>query len=99
MNAFLQDLHYALRALRNAPGFTAATVLTLALGIGANSAIFSVVDGVLLKPLPFERGHELVALYTRDTSGRRDLSRIQIWTIGARVSNRSAKSDAGSRKV
>src|SRR6478609_9167445 len=62
----LSDLRYALRSLSNARGFTLAVVLTLGLGIGANTAIFSVVRGVLLKPLPHRDGDRLV--YLRQSS-------------------------------
>jgi predicted permease len=60
----LRDLHFALRALRRAPGFAAAAVLVLAIGIGANTAIFSVVRAVLLKPLPYREPGRLVWVWS-----------------------------------
>ena len=62
MDSVLKDLRYAMRALLRRPGFTAVAVITLALGIGANTAIFSVVHGVLLQPLPYPDADRLVAL-------------------------------------
>src|SRR5207237_9679385 len=62
MQTLQQDLVYALRTLGRSPGYALVTVLTLALGIGANSAIFSVVNGVMLKPLPYPAPERLMLI-------------------------------------
>jgi predicted permease len=81
----IQDLRYGLRMLRKSPGFTAVAVVTLALGIGANVAIFTVVRAVLLKPLPFSHPEQVVRVYddlrganTRDVR----MSLPEFWDLG-----------------
>ena len=65
MNSVLQDVRFALRLMRRQPSYALFVVLTLAIGIGANTAVFSVVNGVLLKPLPFAESDRLVAIWGR----------------------------------
>lgn len=92
METLMKDVLYALRTLRKTPGFTCVALLTLGLGIGVNTAIFSVVDAVLLRPLPFTDAARLIALnettprvgrvsvsYLDFRTGARRAARFQIW--------------------
>jgi putative ABC transport system permease protein len=80
MYALAQDLHFAFRQLRKAPGFTLTVVLTLGLGIGATTAIFSLVEGILLRPLPFSDPERLVLLGDWRAEGGEKRRGFWFWT-------------------
>ena len=99
MNSLWQDIRYALRVLAKQPGFTLIVVLTLALGIGANTAIFSVVNAVILEPLPFPESKQLVEVKGVDIRAgeiQRPLSYLDF--VDYRAQNRSLESVAAYDK-
>src|SRR6185369_17401042 len=76
MTSFLQDLRYGLRTLSKSRGFTIIAICTIALGIGATTAMFTVLDGVVLKPLRYADADRIVALNTKFTDRGRAIPRI-----------------------
>ena len=76
MTTLLQDLRYALRQMRQAPGFALSVVIVLALGIGANAAMFTVLEGTLFRPLPYRHVDDLVRVKATDSQGAQSSSRL-----------------------
>src|SRR5581483_2282933 len=87
MQTLLQDLRYGMRMLVRHPGLTLVAVLTLALGIGANTALFTVINSVLLRPLPFRDSAALVNVWSADTR----LPELKNWTSWLDFADRRAR--------
>lgn len=100
MDTLGQDIRYAVRRLLKSPGFTVVALLTLVLGIGANSAIFSVVNGVLLQPLPFPDPKRLVALFHVTEGQRAVMSGPNFWDLSKQTQTlASTAATARSRAI
>jgi putative ABC transport system permease protein len=99
----LRDLRYGLRMLRRAPGFSIVAILTLALGIGAAAAVFSVVNGVLLRPLAYPDPDRIAALFQVDETGRRGANvsepNFEDWKTGTRSFSAMAEMSSGPTPV
>src|SRR5271156_6495090 len=88
MQTLLQDLRYALRQMRHAPGFALSVVVVLALGLGANAAMYTVLEGTLFRPLPYDRAGELVRVNATNAQGTPSwpfVADILVWREQART--------------
>ena len=95
MSALWQDVRYACRGLRRSPGFAIAAILLLALGVGANTAVFTIVDGVLLRPLPYPHPEQLVRLVRATDQDDISVAEYQFWKDHA-ASFQSAAASRGT---
>jgi putative ABC transport system permease protein len=94
MRALAKDLRFAVRILWNSPGFTSVALLALSLGIGANTAIFSVVDAVMFRPLPYREPSRLISIWTQSLPGQSNGLRASGDTLGGNGSDRFTISPA-----